>query len=97
LDGTIQVWEVNQGRLRWKQEGAHSYEGVTGVAAVGDRAISAGWDGFVKAWRLADGETLWQLKHEAPVQAMALSVSGALLALGFGDGSVALYTLAEGS
>ena len=96
LDGTIQVWEVNQGRLRWKQEGAHSYEGVTGIAAVGDHAISAGWDGFVNAWHMRDGQALWQLKHEAPIQAMATAVDGAWLALGFGDGSVALYTLAEG-
>jgi len=93
LDGSLRLWEVGSGRLRWMQETAHSYEGVTGLAAIGDTAISAGWDGLLKAWHLEDGRELWQLKHESPIQTIATSDDGAWLAVGFEDGSAALYLL----
>jgi len=90
-DGTVRVWQTTDGRR------AAAFAGhrrpVHGVAfRDGTTAVSCGWDGVVREWRVTDARALRSTPSgAAECNALALSPDGARLAVAARDGTVRLF------
>jgi len=91
-DGTLRLWDVENGRL------LHIFTGhggkVAGVAVTmdGRLAASAGWDQTVRIWDIESRRELFVLdEHRSNVNAVAFSHDGRLLLTGSYDSTIRLY------
>ncbi|WP_197439875.1 WD40 repeat domain-containing protein [Calycomorphotria hydatis] len=81
---TITVWNAATGKRLAKLRGHRGY--VTGLALSDEYLYSASLDGTVRKWNLDDrkGEVLYE-NAEQPIQGLALSQNGEMLAIAWGD------------
>lgn len=96
-DGTVQLWEVETGRVLRALE-SHT-GGVASVAFSPDGTLlaSGSLDGTIRLWDVETGETLRVLQgHGDGVLSVAFSPDGALLASGSLDNTLWLWEVASG-
>lgn len=93
-DGSLTLWEVDTGNLRWSTRHAgdvnrlsFSPDGLR-LAGAGD-----GDDRCVYLWHVPDGELLQTIPHPNSVAAVAWSPDGQVLASGDGKGFVRLWAM----
>jgi len=80
-------------------KGGHS-KPVTRLAALPgqkEQFLSAGVDGLVIFWNLADGKQIRRINHGAPVFQLAVSGDGSLLATSSGKGNTSIWKTATGA
>ena len=103
LDGTMQVWDLREGKARGEPLRRHNF----GVAALAVAevdgtpvAVSGGLDGTVRVWDLREGKARGAplLGHSGGVTALAVAeVDGTPVAVSGGlDGTVRVWDLREG-
>jgi WD40 repeat protein/DNA-binding SARP family transcriptional activator len=69
----------------------------TGLAFAPDgRLVSTGLDATARVWDLDSGEAEWILRHDAPVQQVAVSPDGTRIATAVEDGTARLWDLGTG-
>jgi len=104
-DGKIAVTAADDGKVRFfsSQTGeliqelkAHTHKAM-GLAAAKTQPwiATAGWDRLVKVFTTS-GETVFTLKHPAPVNALAFLANDTLLATGGHDGVIRLFRMSDG-
>jgi WD40 repeat protein len=81
--GEVKLWEVPANRDRASMRTSH-HHGVSSVAlaANGKIGASGGWDGTVRLWEAPSGRDRGTLEVGLPVECVAFSPSGAILAAG---------------
>ncbi|MBX3015824.1 MAG: AAA family ATPase [Caldilineaceae bacterium] len=95
-DGTIKLWEVATGTLRWV--GRHTGQvNRVAFAADGHRVASCGSDGVVRLWDVQSGQLLQALAHPDPVAVIAWSPTHQLLVSGDLAGVLRCWALQEAS
>ena len=58
-DGRAVIWLRRDRRWRWKYLDSHGLPGVPAVKIVGERLVTAGWDGSMTLWN-ADGQLVFK-------------------------------------
>ena len=98
---SLTLWDAKASRRISKFAGHTGY--VTGVAFAGETVVSCSEDGTVRLWKPDTGEVLRTIAVGVPVQDLAVSPGGELLATASGDptrpnreGPVALWDLRTG-
>jgi WD40 repeat protein/predicted Ser/Thr protein kinase len=79
-DQTVKLWDVAEGRERRTLTGHTHYVSSVAFVPDGKVLVSGSWDGTVRLWDMADGAERAVLKHGDPVQGLAVSPDGKLLA-----------------
>jgi len=92
--GRIALWAPGLGAAPAQILEGHTGQ-IAGLAARGGFLASAGWDGSVRLWNLADGSAQILEGHRGQVNAVAFRPDGALVSAGF-DGTIRLWA-ANGS
>jgi WD40 repeat protein len=91
-DRIARLWDAGAGRLLKELDGRSQLQAV--AFAPGDRElVTAGFDGTVRLWDVATGDSRWVLtERDGPVSALAFSADGRTLACG-GSATIRLYRL----
>jgi WD40 repeat protein len=91
-DGTLEVWDVDDGR---ELQTLTAASGVAAVAlsATGSRLVAASTDGTLRVWDLDNGRELHALAAASPVTAVALSATGTRLVSASADGTLEAWRL----
>lgn len=104
-DGTIKLWDIQNGRLKLRRTLRGEWDEVESVAFSPDSdmivGLGTGWDGApfgaVTQWGVEAGRGRPLLRQSGKFDAMALSPDGATLALASGDSrTVTLWDAATG-
>jgi len=91
-DGTVKVWELASGRLRWT--GRHTKQVNRVVFSLnGTLLASGGDDATIRLWEVSSGMELQTLAQPEPVSVLAWSPAAALLASGDRVGTIRLWAL----
>ena len=99
-DGTLKLWDVASGTLRWL--GRHpSYTNLVAFAPAGNMLASSGNDAAIRLWDPHNGTLLQALPHPAPMSAVTWSpvpltagaISAHLLASGDAVGCIRLWQI----
>lgn len=96
--GSIHIWDLDRGNLTRILRG-HS-RGVTMVRVFNDdaRLASASSDGTIKIWELNLAETVEMEEHPGPIEDVAITRDGTLVATGSnGDDSIKLWNHETGA
>ena len=98
---SLSLWDIKAARREKKLSGHTGY--VTTVVFLGDRLVSGSEDGSVRLWDVASGMSERTIDVGVPVNDLAVSPDGALLAVAAGDptrpnksGPVTLWDLKTG-
>lgn len=95
-DGAVRIWSWQSDRVQVLQGHDGAVNSVT-CSADGRRVASAGADGKVCVWDLAEGTLLWCLQgHRRPVQSVAFLPRDDRLASGGYDHLINLWNLDDG-
>ena len=93
-DGTIQIWDAHSGRTL---ASAHGHEAnVAQLALVGDTLVSGSWDTTTRRWRYPSLAPIDALHFDRVGGGMAVSPSGAMLAVADNTTTAQLWDLARG-
>jgi len=103
-DGTVKVWELASGRLRWTGRHTNQVNRVV-FSPSGTRLASAGSDATIRLWdvsaglntSVASGVELQTLAQPGAVSVIAWSPAEQLLASGDLEGTIRLWALDRGS
>lgn len=79
----VSLWNLDNSRRLKKFSGHRGY--VTGLALAGERLFSSSEDGTIRVWNLDSGEAVRTIEPGVPVNDIALSPDGKLLATAGGD------------
>lgn len=96
LDGTIRVWDADNGKELLQMKG---HEGVWGLAwsPDGNKIATSGWDETIKIWDAASGKELGSIYgHERTVTTLAFSPNGQRLASGGIDQTINIWNIPGG-
>lgn len=88
LDGSLKIWSVKND---WKETVLIRHKGGVRSLAAGpqnDLLVSAGADGRVIVWKLADGSQVEKFTEITPVKKVSVSAGGEFFATGGEDGQV---------
>ena len=93
-DGSVRVWDVKTGELRWTRPGREAHEG--GVSSVvfspdGRFLVSGGTDWGAEVWGAKGGSGWDGISHRGPISSIAFSPDGKTLISGSGNGTVRLW------
>ena len=96
LDGTVQVWDVTEGRLLGAPQGHEGPVYCVAISPDGKTFASGGEDDAVRVWELEDGLCPGQPRavfkgHTSDVEALAFSPDGRTLASASWDQTVRLW------
>jgi WD40 repeat protein/serine/threonine protein kinase len=95
-DGTARLWDLEEGRCLRILEGHRGPIRAVAVADGGATVLTAGQDGRVGVWDAATGENTRFLRgHQGAVTAIA--VTDESVAAGGDDGTIRLWSLADGT
>lgn len=89
-DGTVKLWQVTTGVLRWIGRHA-SHVNRVAFAPDGSLLASAGNDGTVRLWSVISGGALQSLAHPGAVAVICWHPSGKLLISGDTEGVIRLW------
>ena len=92
----VTLWNMPSGGLAKTFNGHNDQVKALAVSADGKTAFSAGPDGTIRVWNLADGKQVRQWNAPAPVLALALSPDGRTLAVGGLDNQIHILNAADG-
>jgi len=92
-DGAVRVWDLDAGKLLHTLTGHDGRVPPVGVSADGRRAISGGHDGTVRVWDLMQGAELASFVSGNSITAVAVTPTGARVAVGTSAGPVHLLEL----
>lgn len=96
--GTIQVWDLPSGQLRWSHR-AHGGERIRTLAfdQAGELLISGGGDGTAQVWQASTGVTVAEYPNPGGwVRAVAIDDAGERIAIGYGPGDLRVHHLTGG-
>ena len=100
-DGRLVAYSADAGGVAGARVGAHT-DALSALAVGGASLMSAGWDGAVRLWSLADGRHPWAKSSPpptlergcgAPVWCAALTADARTLAAGTDDGVVRVWDM----
>ncbi len=83
-DGTVKVWDAETGELRHDFDHAGDTVAALAISPDGKVIIAAGWDEHLRAYSAETGELLSEKHLEDRVNAVELSHTGNLIAVGTG-------------
>ena len=95
--GEVQVWDATANRKRWSARGHRMNMNLVRFSPDGTRLITAGMDGTVKLWNVADGKPLATFDaSSALVWALALSPDGKHLATAGNNPIIRVWDVGSG-
>jgi WD40 repeat protein len=84
VSGVLSSWGLDSPKLRWERRAHTSL--LTGIVVAGDRVVTGGADGFVRMWRITDGEPLGTLAELGqPIGTIAVRHDGDQLVIAAGE------------
>ncbi|MEM9764173.1 MAG: cytochrome C, partial [Pseudomonadota bacterium] len=94
-DFDLLLWNLSDGTLLGRMEGHQGKVIGLAVSPDGRQVATAGWDGAIGLWTLADGSVRWLKGHTANVNDVAFSADGRRLFSASYDGTVRRWALDE--
>ncbi|MEL7172813.1 MAG: c-type cytochrome [Pseudomonadota bacterium] len=94
-DFDLLLWNLSDGTLLERMEGHQGKVIGLAVSPDGQQVATAGWDGVIGLWSLADGSVRWLKGHTANVNDVAFSADGQRLFSASYDGTVRRWALDE--
>ena len=95
-DRTARVWDVATGEQIHSLEGHGGWVNAVAVSRDGEHIWTGSYDNMLRLWRRADGQLLNELEMHAEIRRLAISDDGTLLAVGSGDGGLAVVDTVAG-
>jgi WD40 repeat protein len=96
MDGTINTWNVSDGKLKATLSGHKSWVNSIAYSAKGDWLVSGSADGTIIIWSAKSETPLRTIDAtKAEVRSIALSPDGAYLAAGLRYGTIKVWSTAD--
>ncbi len=94
FNGSVQVWDVNSGKLLWVLD-AHNETSVRGVSIAQDAstAVSGSIDGTLQVWDINKQVILRTIECESGITAVEIQDDGYLVAAGLQNGIIQIWDL----
>jgi WD40 repeat protein len=96
-DPTVRIWDAGSGQLLTTLEGHKNTVDAVEFSPDGTRIVSGSWDGTVRMWDPASGESIsvWQIGHQ--VRSVAFSPDGTRVVVGACDNTASIWEADSGS